>query len=147
MSENERVIVRAYLAGGTLRELGQVHGVTGERIRQIVASSGITDTASRARAARARLRAANAPGTKPRRSQKRCVVCGRRLPFREGTTRITDSSDCAQAWPALRFSTREGKAKHDIAVARYVLRNPDRHDAVRVRWAEKVLQNVEGPTG
>ena len=147
--ESERWIVEAYLDGATLAELGTQLVVSGERVRQIVAAAtsavGITNAATIARAAR---RPPAPP--KPKRTEKVCPVCGRRLPFPAGTTRVTDSSECAAVWPTFRFKTDRGRRKQRIAVARYTVRNPDKirvdgeamFTKKRVAWAKRILRQA-----
>lgn len=68
-----------------------------------------------------------------------CVVCGcwvlRKAP-------MTCSPECADAWVAARLQlSPEHHHKHRIAQAKSILRYPEKHKAVEVDWARRMLSD------
>lgn len=137
------MMVEEVRQGNTLATVGERHGVTRERVRQIVAALD-----PKAIAAGQRARAKAAPRPEPRKRHRRtCPVCGAKFTTTDARRR-TDSAECAEEWGpggARRRST-DGMASHQDNVSATVLRRPDKYGVVKVRWAmnHRKARGLEG---
>jgi hypothetical protein len=140
-----------WLEGSTLQEIGDLYGLTRERIRQVVEQRfpGTGKEARRRRMERADAAKAAQQAQEDAAIQARvdrgeappCKVC--RKPnvraLTNDNTSTTCGDECAQAWPLLRYYLEEGNAeKHRMQMARWALTNPKAKPA-QLAYARRVL--------
>lgn len=151
-------MVAAYRAGASYAEIGADHGLSKDRVREIVRLHMPED--ERWELYRARVAAEKAEATIRRDEERRvrnlalllermatarrCRVCpGWNL---RGERFITCSTECTNVWVVGRYQLDDGaRERHRTAQARTVLADPERYPASRVEWARRVLSDDRPP--
>ena len=141
-------MLAARLQGATLAEVGAQHGVSKERVRQIlrgVMRPGDDALIERARVRRReRERAADERRREAECPTRRCAVCRGAMPACKAGR--TCSSDCARAWAVVRrHLDPDAHHRHRLVQARRILRDPDAHKPSSVAWAERMLSDDPPP--
>lgn len=141
--QRARDMVAAYVDGRTLEEIGDVHGLTRERVRQIITRTDPTmqRLVMRRRGARARLLAFVNHGTLPVRRD--CPTCG--IGFEAPIHQTFCSPLHRDIHFALRFQVDEvRRQKQYEKVARWALEHPEKVTEYQLRHARRVLDGTVG---
>lgn len=140
-----RLYLEEYRSGLTLEQVGARHGVTRERVRQLIeaiAPGLIAETFAGRQAARSAATAARRQAAADARPLYECRVCGRsfKIPYRS----VTCSPTCEAAWKAARpLFDPEVYRRSQIYQARHHLRHPDRTSQAMVESSRRLLAHYE----
>lgn len=144
-TKRKRAVVLAE-AGLSLRKIGSVLGVSGECVRLWLDAAGFTSEMRSQAKQRVKESLREDELRERLASAKPCVVCDQPVVRgRRAGTRITCSSECAEAWTDLRVHTPEGRDKHRLAVAKSTLRHPEGKRPSLVAWAEALVAGRAAP--
>lgn len=147
-SERDEKIVRLYVEDRlTLEQIGQLFGITRERVRRVLMRAGVTGwlVAKERTALRSAARDA-------RKEAEREAVLSALPPCRvcQGPVRrlrsITCSSECAEAWNALRLHLDPEQAEaHRLQQARAVLKHAEKYSASAVALSRRIVAGDAPP--
>ncbi len=141
----DTLFVAAFRAGSTLKAIGREHGITRERVRQILAPLLTRAERHAIRVARVARRQAQRDADRQRPYLERPVPCAmchatilRGKPWEK--QHPTCSHRCYRTFlDARRYVSPELAEAHRRAAALTWLRKPEKYGAVRVRYATRVL--------
>lgn len=150
-TERNLAIIAAYRSGKSLREVARQHGITGQRVHQIINSLPSEEVEKlwedRQASENAKKNAELWRKVEERaRTAESCPVCGSwNL---RGPKRTTCSKECARIWNSggARFILDErAYDRRRKAQARSILKNPDGKKPSQITWATKVLTENTPP--
>ena len=143
VTERNEWIAASYLAGYTLHEVGVSHGLTRERVRQIVWK--LTTPEQRAEARRERFLAFQRANARPERTWPtlKCFVCWAEFTARSALQLNRKRTYCTQEHRDLYRTIKHyiDPMAHREALARSVIRHPERQPG-SYGWAARTLAGI-----
>jgi hypothetical protein len=137
-NRNAQIVARVR-AGESYRSIGRSLGISAARVGAIIA-----DAAPDAVQEGAQVRARRRPEPVQRPTvRKKDPICGRRFTTTDLRRRTCGRPECAAEWRRRRLQLDPDlNRRHQIGVAKHVLRNPGRYDPSMERHARKLLDQA-----